>query len=302
MEKVIVTTTVNPPTEALQRYAELEDWTLIVVGDQKTPHETYEGLRCLYLSPDKQQQSYPELSSILGWNTIQRRNIGFVEAWRSGAELIATIDDDNIPLAEWGQDIVAGKTIPFVCYSSHEPVFDPLSATNQSHLWHRGYPVQLLANKNQISRLGIRQRRVLAQANLWNGDPDVDAIGRIALRPEVKFDVDGYYGAVQIAPFNSQNTILHRDAFPSYCVLPFVGRMDDIWASYLFQREHTESVVFGPATVFQERNEQDLVKNLADEMLGYKRTLELIEGPADGVGVLPEATLDFINAYRKCFA
>ena len=142
---------------------------------------------------------------------------------------------------------------------------------------------------------------MLAQANLWNGDPDVDAIGRIAMRPEVEFDVDGYYGAVQVAPFNSQNTILHRDAFPAYCVLPFVGRMDDIWASYLFQREHTDSVVFGPATVFQERNEQDLVKNLADEMLGYRRTLELIEGPAGGVGILPKATLGFIDAYRRCF-
>jgi hypothetical protein len=36
MKKIIVTTTINPPTDALLKYAKLEGWTVIVAGDLKT--------------------------------------------------------------------------------------------------------------------------------------------------------------------------------------------------------------------------------------------------------------------------
>jgi hypothetical protein len=302
LDKFIVTTSIFPPSEALQLYAALDDWQLLVVGDLRTPHEAYKQLPCEYLSPEYQQAAYPELSEAIGWNSIQRRNIGFVEAWRRGARLIATVDDDNIPLPGWGRDVVVGEEPEVECYSASRHVFDPLSVTNHADLWHRGFPVQLLPEKNQVSKTGPRRSRVLVQANLWNGDPDVDAICRIARRPEVEFDVSGYYCAEQIAPFNSQNTILHRDAFPAYSVLPCVGRMDDIWGSYLFQHEHPDSVVYGPATVYQKRNEQDLVRNLTDEVLGYNKTLELIDSLANPSAVLPESTQAFLAAYRRCFS
>mgnify|MGYP003724461491 FL=1 len=37
MSKVIVTTTINAPTEALRKFAAMPDWELVVVGDKKTP-------------------------------------------------------------------------------------------------------------------------------------------------------------------------------------------------------------------------------------------------------------------------
>ena len=37
MKKVIVTTTINKPTIAIKKFDEMKDWTLIVVGDLKTP-------------------------------------------------------------------------------------------------------------------------------------------------------------------------------------------------------------------------------------------------------------------------
>ena len=54
-KKFIVTTTINSPTEATKRFAEMEDWTLVVVGDTKTPHLEYQQLDCVYLSPDMQE-------------------------------------------------------------------------------------------------------------------------------------------------------------------------------------------------------------------------------------------------------
>ena len=42
MKKYIVTTTIQPPTEATLKFTEKKDWKLIVVGDTKTPHNEYE--------------------------------------------------------------------------------------------------------------------------------------------------------------------------------------------------------------------------------------------------------------------
>ena len=39
MTKVIVTTTINPPTEALRKFGAMPDWELVVIGDKKTPSD-----------------------------------------------------------------------------------------------------------------------------------------------------------------------------------------------------------------------------------------------------------------------
>jgi len=93
MKKYIVTTTINPPTLALKKYANMENWNLIVVGDLKTPHELYSNINCYYMTPEIQESLYPNLSEIIGWNCIQRRSIGIVEAYNRGADVIATVDD-----------------------------------------------------------------------------------------------------------------------------------------------------------------------------------------------------------------
>ena len=77
MKKAIVTTTINRPTEA-RAFAAMRGWDFIVVGDTKTPHSEYEALDgCIYLSPEKQESIDKPLSDMLGWKTIQRRNMGF---------------------------------------------------------------------------------------------------------------------------------------------------------------------------------------------------------------------------------
>ena len=86
MKKIIVTTTINEPTEALIKYSNFKDWKLIIVGDLKTPHKKFNKLRnSIYLSP-KDQEGISKLSDAIGWNCIQRRNIGFLLASRLGAD------------------------------------------------------------------------------------------------------------------------------------------------------------------------------------------------------------------------
>src|SRR5690242_12393239 len=107
MQKVIVTTTINAPTIALQKYIKMKDWSVVIVGDKKTPHKDYVALtkqyqHVYYLSPQEQEKKYAKLSDVIGWNCIQRRGLGYIEAYKLGADVIATVDDDNIPYDDWG--------------------------------------------------------------------------------------------------------------------------------------------------------------------------------------------------------
>ena len=302
MNKYIVTTTINHPTLATIKYSRKEDWTLIVVGDTKTPHYEYENLNCIYLSPEYQEKTYPELSETIGWKSIQRRNIGFVEAYNRGADIIATVDDDNIPYDDWGTNVIVGETAEIDFYNTDLGVFDPLSVTEHNQVWHRGYPIDLVPYRNRVSYGGKLKRKVLVQADLWDGDPDIDAMARLSIRPIVKFDkIQGPYGSLSISPFNSQNTFLAREVIPYYSVFPHVGRMDDIWGGYVLQHYFPKSVVYNKASVYQDRNVQDLVTNLEKEIIGYRYTTDLIRGLSNWQDIVPKETLAYWDAYRRCF-
>ncbi len=314
MKKVtIVTTTINPPTAATLKFCEItnkrEGFNFVIVGDTKTPHNEYRKLEkdfknVTYLSPEQQEDLYPELSEIIGWRTIQRRNVGFVYAYNHGCDVLATVDDDNIPYENWGESIYVGKEVEYDAYKPRRlNVFDPLSVTKDNYVWHRGYPIQYLNERLDVDYVGKRTKKCLVQANLWDGDPDIDAMARLTFKPCVKYsDVIGPFGSESIAPFNSQNTFIAREAIPYYAVLPFVGRMDDIWGGYILQTYFPNSVVYDVATVYQDRNVQDLVTNLENEVIGYRNTLNFINTDKIAYkGALPKETLEFWNCYRKQF-
>jgi hypothetical protein len=303
MSKFIVTTTINMPTQATRAFAEIDGWTLIVVGDTQTPHKEYDNLNCIYLHPSDQEEKYPDVSKAIGWRSIQRRNIGFLEAFRLGAEIVATVDDDNIPYNNWGQNVYVGKEIECDLFDSELDVFDPLSVTDANDVWHRGYPIEYVPLRNSVSYAGKTSRKVLVQADLWDGDPDVDAIARLSIRPTVQYsEIRGPYCSNRISPFNSQNTFLAREVLPFYSVLPHVGRMDDIWASYILQYYFPNSVIYNSPTVFQKRNPQDLISNLENEILGYRMTLTLTQNLANYRSYLPAKTLHFLDLYKSSFS
>lgn len=301
MRKFIVTTTINSPTEATKKFCSFSDWTVIVVGDTKTPHDEYEKLNCIYLRPEKQERKYKELSDAIGWKSIQRRNIGFVEAYNLGADIVATVDDDNIPYDDWGQNLYVGQTIECNLWEPEHDVFDPLSVTNNPQVWHRGYPIEYVPTRNKVEYKGKTKRKVLVQADLWDGDPDIDALARLSMKPIVKFNIKKPYCSNKIAPFNSQNTFLAREVLPYYSVLPFTGRMDDIWGSYILQHYFPNSVIYNKASVYQDRNVQDLITNLEKEIIGYRNTLKLVQDLANYEKHLPEEAKKFWDIYRSYY-
>jgi hypothetical protein len=288
VKKIIVTTTINPPTKALIDYSVLSDWKLIVVGDLKTPHHLYSDLKYSYYSPADQEKDFQELSELIGWNTIQRRNLGFLKALEMGAEIIATVDDDNIPLKGWGENLIVGQRVEINSYVA-DKVFDPLSVTNYPHLWHRGFPIQRLLMRD--SKSNSEKIFVDIEASFWNGDPDIDAICRMEHGPTCEFDSNLFpFTSPQFSPFNSQNTFLTRRALKRYFMFPKIGRMDDIWSAYYLEAEGFR-VAYTQASVRQERNVHDLTVDFTGEIIGYQKTDSLLNALVES----PELIKDFIG-------
>ena len=147
MKKFIVTTTINPVTRAIEIWDSMPDWNLVVIGDKITPKD-YKLKNGKYFSPEEQARLFPQLSEALEWNNIQRRNIGLVIAYLEGADVVAVVDDDNIPYSTWGQNLLVGNAIQTNHYLTDQECFDPVGATNYPHIWHRGFPLQLLKVRN----------------------------------------------------------------------------------------------------------------------------------------------------------
>jgi hypothetical protein len=306
MKKFIVSTTINYPTVAYKKYAALKEWTLIIVGDLKTPHKHYStNKNLIYLHPKDQEKMSNKLSNLIGWNCIQRRNFGYLLAYKMGADLIATVDDDNIPYNFWGKKIHINKFINVDYYKTKNIAFDPLSIFKfNQRLWHRGFPLQLLETRKNFIK---KKKKILfdIQANLWNQAPDIDAINRMNLSNEnFKFKRIEPYSSNAYIPFNSQNTILSRKIIKNYFLFPHIGRMDDIWAAYYVQSLGYK-VIFDNATVYQDRNYHNIYDDFKKEIIGYKNNFELIKNLKKNFfyikRFIPKKSYQALKIYEKLF-
>jgi len=302
MKKFIISTTINPPTEAIKKFDNLKDWNLIVSGDLKTP-PNYKLKNGIYISPKDQEKISKKLSDLIGWNCIQRRNFAMIMAYKQGADIIATIDDDNIPFANWGKNLLIENKVKAKKYITNEDAFDPISVTNYKHLWHRGFPLQILKNKNKRKDSKNINSNFDVQADFWNGDPDIDAICRMEHAPECKFQTSVFpFTSNKMSPFNSQNTYIKRKVMEHYFLFPHIGRMDDIWASYYVEAKGFK-VLYNKPSVYQQRNVHDLTKDMKKEYIGYENNLNLIKelkkNPNNIKKFLPKKSWDAFKLYQQ---
>jgi hypothetical protein len=308
MKKYIVTTTIFKPSDALYKFASIDEWKLIVVGDKKTPHEDYNNMdNIIYMNPDYQEEKYSELSDLIGWNCIQRRNLGYIEAYNLGADVIASIDDDNIPYDNWGKELFLNKET--ICSKYHNidsniKIWDPISTTKYKYLWHRGFPLDLIKYKNNISS-NFEKIIPSVQADFWDGDPDVDAIERLIYNLNCSFTDDKFpFCGEGISPFNSQNTFFTRETMKDFFLFPFVGRMDDIWGSYYYQSKG-HKVIYNKPSVYQERNIHNYITDFSKEVDGYINNKNLIESViknSDNIkDFIPKRSWDAFEEYKKYF-
>lgn len=307
----VVLTTINQPS-VIQDYLENarhyghQDVFFVIIGDRKSPAGCGEFLTGLkselpiqYLGVAEQQawlRDYPQLDELIPWDSVQRRNLGYLLAAQQGADIIIAIDDDNVPLLEYdyfGQHGAVGQTLEVPVVQSSDGWFNSCSLLESQpprSVYHRGYPVCQRWNQQELSWDSWRAQ-VRVNIGLWLEDPDVDTITRL----EEPFTVTGIHQADRKfflspglwAPFNSQNTAFDVALLPAMFLITLRRtqrgvlqgnnnfRYDDIWMSYFLKKVIDQvggGVMIGPPHVKQARNPHDYLVDLEKELYPMQLT------------------------------
>jgi hypothetical protein len=280
---VIVVTSISAPNQPMLELAEgciREGVPFFVIGDTKTPVE-YSLPGAEFYSLRRQHETDFGLAKLCPEGHYARKNLGYLLAIRAGAEVIVETDDDNLPLAGFWEPrrrkqeasaIDGGGWINVYKYFTH------------SACWPRGLPLDMFHLKlPQLDSLKASLVDCPIQQGLANGDPDVDAIFRLLFSLPLEFweGLQLAIGSGSWCPFNSQNTSWWPDVYPlmylpAYCSI----RTTDIWRSFVAQRiawANKWSVLFHSPTVYQIRNEHDLMRDFRDEIPGYLNNRTIAE-------------------------
>jgi hypothetical protein len=268
----IVITTIFPPTRAVRDFARRAGWQLIVAGDRKTPADwQHENVR--FLSATTQEERGFKLSAALPWNHYCRKMTGYVEAFRLGAETIVDTDDDNIPNDNWSFPECDGA---FETTPADLGFVNVYRAFTDMPIWPRGFPLERIQSPDATKLSGeSRQVKVGIWQGLADGDPDVDAIYRLTNNEPCYFAElpPIVLGRGTWCPFNSQNTLFVRELFPLLYLPAFVTfRFTDILRGLVAQPIAWAAgyhLGFTSATVVQERNPHDYLKDFESEIPCY---------------------------------
>jgi hypothetical protein len=273
----VVITTIQAPTRGVLAIAEgmaSGDGELILIGDRKTPVEF--GCEGSFALSVKDQMALPfATAQAVPENSYTRKMLGYLVAIDRGHEWIRETDDDNIPNSRFF-DPVPNEVM--VRVPANRGWVNPYSFFTDRFVWPRGFPLDALHDHYQLEDVEKRLvRQPFVLQGLADGDPDVDAIYRLTASDTdlIAFESKDplLIPAGSRAPFNSQVTTWPKALFPlMYLPATCSFRMTDIWRSYVaqhlmgFQQAH---VIFTSPTVFQERNEHDLMRDFRDEVEGY---------------------------------
>ncbi len=300
-ERAIVITTVFPKSEAISAFEKQPGWRVIVVGDKKTP-PIPSSSDLTYLSVEEQAELDFRLPALCPHHHYSRKNIGYLYAMQQGAETIFDTDDDNFPYPGWEPpdfscDRIAVSSNKFVNVYSH------FTAEN---IWPRGFPLDEISKARQ-NPLRV-EKTPPVQIGVWQGltdeEPDADAIYWLTVGKKIVFEKKEplYLPPGRICPVNSQNSLWRRDTFP-YLYLPVTVpfRFTDVLRGYIAQVLMSRQgfhVGFTGATLRQERNPHDLMKDAAEEFHSHiriKRILEIIEQTE----TVRDPGVNLENVYRR---
>jgi hypothetical protein len=270
---LIITSIANSDHPVLKQYAEeakLHNIPFIVIGDTKSPKD-FNLNGCDFYSIGRQKELDWEIAHTLPEKHYARKNLGYLIAMSKGAEVIIETDDDNIPFSTFWKFRKRENNAHIVASNSWVNVYKYFTDV---HIWPRGFALSQIMNplppKGPVKSILCPIQQGLADEN-----PDVDAIDRMTLPLPLKFDQreNIALGENSWCPFNSQNTTWFKEAFPllylpSYCSF----RMTDIWRSFIAQRIAWTcgwNILFHNSTVWQKRNDHNLMIDFKDEIPGY---------------------------------
>lgn len=271
---VAVITTIQEPTASVRRLASRlgeHGAELLVVGDRKGPRG-YDVPGARLLSLEAQLRTPFALARLLPTGHYARKNVGYLQAIADGATCVYETDDDNHPVAGWAPRARAVVATPV----EHAGWWNVYTGFTRELIWPRGLPLDLIRRGVEPSRQPPRPVDAPVQQGLVDGSPDVDAVWRLVLDREFRFERAPSVALLPRTwcPFNSQSTWWWAPAFalmylPSHCSF----RMTDIWRSFVAQRclwALGAPLVFHAPEVEQVRNAHDLTRDFEQELPGYR--------------------------------
>jgi len=314
----IVVTTIFEPAwldgylDNIAAHGRTDEVTIRIVGDRKTPRSVWQAADdarrrgFLVDCPDlDEQEAFLHslgIADLVPWNTDNRRNIGFLRAWESGADVLISIDDDNYCRGESdfvGSHHVVGQRAGDL--ADHAAVdggawFNICSLLDiepSAPVYPRGFPYAARRADDEASIIpayeGDPDATVAVNAGLWLDDPDADAITRLALAPNVRAasGTAVLIGVRTWTPINTQNTGLAREAIPAYYYVRMgyelqgmkIDRFGDILSGYFVQAcaKHLGHVVrVGSPVVDHRRTPHNLFKDLHQELAGIVLLEDLV--------------------------
>ena len=274
----------NPVLQSLARGCQEKEYQFIVIGDEASPPD-FHLAGCRFYSLDEQRALGFRFAQLCPTRHYARKNIGYLIAMREGASIIIETDDDNIPDAAFWHQRSRTQSVRTLENSGWVNVYRYFSAAK---MWPRGLPLEHINDPvPPFEDLAMRDADCPIQQGLVNHDPDVDAIYRLTLPLPQSFRRDRRVALTlgSWCPFNSQNTTWWADAFPLLYLPAFCSfRMTDIWRSFVAQRiawTNNWSILFHEPTVWQERNEHNVMRDFADEVPGYLNNSAICEALSD---------------------
>ena len=308
----------------------LEDVNFYVIGDLSTPKicqekvekYTAQGLPWYFFDPESQEKflaPFPELAREIPWKTDNRRNVGFLMAYRDQCDVIIAIDDDNFPKEQWPFIVghaVVGQTLSLPTAIGYEGWFNLCSMMNidcpslgaSDTVYAMGFPYQRRSLVCSTVSDELSQGLVAINAGLWSGDPDVDAATRLVTRcsAQENFQQEYLLAPNVLMPINTQNTALIRDAIPAYYYVkmghPIGGmkldRFGDIFSGFFVQKcaqAMGHRIKVGSPVVEHRRSPHNLYKDLWNELAGMvviDDMLPLLETPLSSANSYSDAILE----------
>lgn len=293
----------NPVLKALADGSQAHRSRFVVIGDRKSPSD-FDLAGCEFYSLECQRALPFSYASLCPERSYARKNIGYLLAMQGHAEFIAETDDDNFPRDDFWlprNALVTGSVVP------GEGWVNAYNYFSDSFIYPRGYPIELARPEAAflVRKPQATEAYCPIQQGLADGNPDVDAVYRMLypLPFDFRQDVPLILNEKQWCPFNSQNTTTFSEIYPLlYLPAHCSFRMTDIWRSFVAQRilwTMGGNVSFHSATVYQERNAHNLLRDFSDEIPGYLNN-EKIAKKLDSLELLPG--IEAIEAnMRTCY-
>ena len=297
----IVITSIFPPTEAIQKFAKVNDCQLVVVGDKKTPRN-WHWPNVVFLPVDDCSIIHTTtLQEVLPYNHYCRKMLGYLYALQEGAEVIIDTDDDNIPHPEWGFPEFTGE---YKFFQGEKGFVNIYNYFTEQYIWPRGLPLNVVSKRNDFSSAKPEKVNVGIWQGLADEDPDVDAIYRLVIDKPCNFTKQApiVMDKGTVCPFNTQNTCIRKELFPLlYLPVNVSFRFTDILRGLVAQPImwlHGFHLGFISATVVQKRNPHDYFKDFLMELPMYQYCEDIIESVDKSISLNRSLSDNLYEAYH----